>query len=81
MIPDKIYIHGDNDIMGEVLSQRADGDIEYVRKDAFIEKVLKFLDKYFIFNNRYYSIESGVFDSKEEMFACLKKYMDYETDR
>lgn len=43
MIPDKIYIHGENDIMGEVLSQRADGDIEYIRRNAFIDKALKWM--------------------------------------
>lgn len=44
-LPDKIYIHGDNDVMGEVLSQRIDGDIEYIRKDAFIEKLETWLNK------------------------------------
>ena len=53
-----------------------DTDVEYIRKDAFIEKVLKFLDEYFYFNNIHYSIESGVFDSKEEMFEEFKKYME-----
>ena len=50
--------------------------IEYVRKDAFIEKVLKYLDESFYFNNLRYNIESGVFDSKEEMFDDFKKYME-----
>ena len=41
--PEKIYIHSDNDIMGEVLGQKAEGDIEYVRTDAFIEKAVSFI--------------------------------------
>lgn len=52
------------------------GAIEYTRTDAFIEKALKFLDENFFFNNLHYSIESGVFDSKEEMFEDFKKYME-----
>jgi hypothetical protein len=51
------------------------GAIEYTRTDAFIEKALKFLDEKFYFNNLHYCIESGVFDSEEEMFEDFKKYM------
>ena len=50
--------------------------IEYVRKEAFIEKALKFLDENFFFDIRRCSIESGVFDSKEEMFEDFKKHME-----
>lgn len=41
--PEKIYIHPDNDVMGEVLSQKVDKDIEYTRTDAFIEKAKEFI--------------------------------------
>ena len=56
----------------------ADNSIEYIRKDVFIEKALKFLDENFYFNNLHYGIESGVFDSEEEMFENFKKYMKGE---
>ena len=50
--------------------------VEYTRTDAFIEKALKFLDENFYFKNLHYCIESGVFDSEEEMFEDLKKVME-----
>lgn len=50
--------------------------VEYIRKDTFIEKALKFLDEYFFFNNRRYIIESEVFDSKKEMIEDFKKYIE-----
>ena len=55
--------------------------IEYVRKEAFIEKALKFLDENFFFDKRRYSIESGVFDSKEEMFEDFKKNMEVQEQK
>jgi len=55
-----------------------DADIEYIRTDAFIEKVLRYLDEYFFFNNSSYSIESKVFDSKKEMLEDFKKYIEGE---
>ncbi len=53
-------------------------NIEYVCKDAFIEKALKFLDENFFFNNVHHSIESGVFESKEEMFDYFINYVKGE---
>ena len=53
----------------------ADNSIEYTRTDAFIEKALKFLDEKFYFNNLHHGIESGVFDSEEEMFEDFINYM------
>ena len=58
-----------------------DTDVEYVRKDAFIEKVLKYLDADFYFNNSRYSIECRVFDSKEEMFEDFKKNMEVQEQK
>lgn len=75
--PEKIYIF-DNPILDftRLSVRQSDTDIEYVRKDAFIEKALKFLDEKFYFNNLHYSIESGLFDSKEKMFKDFEKYME-----
>ena len=44
-LPEKIYIHPDNDVMGEVLSQKVEGDVEYIRTNAFIEKACDYLNK------------------------------------
>ena len=74
-LPEKIYATPNFDRRWQTKAVD-DESVEYIRKDAFIEKVLKFLDEYFYFNNIHYSIESGVFDSKEEMFEEFKKYME-----
>ena len=71
--PDKIYVHETSALELDV---KIPYSIEYIRKDAFIEKVLKYLDENFFFNNKRHSIESGVFDSKEEMFEDFKKYIE-----
>ena len=71
--PDKIYVHETSALELDV---KIPYSIEYIRKDVFIEKVLKYLDENFFFNNKRHSIESGVFDSKEEMFEDFKKYIE-----
>jgi hypothetical protein len=80
MAPEKVYIddYGSGFSHGWHTEHSYEKDIEYIRKDAFIEKVLKFLDENFFFDNRRNSIESGVFDSKEEMIEDFKKYMKGE---
>lgn len=77
--PEKLYF-GEKDETGlKAYSRReSEGDIEYTRTDTFIEKALKFLDEKFYFNNLHHSIESGVFDSEEEMFEDFKNYMKGE---
>lgn len=72
--PEKIYLNQDDGLIWHCRSYK--DDIEYTRTDVFIEKVLKFLDENFFFDNKRCSIESGVFDSKEEMFDDFKKYMN-----
>ena len=80
--PEKIYLVEDRQKHEPMEywynSTTDDSKIEYTRTDAFIEKALKFLDEKFYFNNLHYSIESGVFDSEEEMFEDFKKYMEGE---
>jgi len=79
-VPEKLYIDTNDNLSSSILygftEKRKEDDTEYIQKDAFIEKALKFLDENFFFNNLHYSIESGVFDSKEEMFEDFKKYME-----
>ena len=73
--PERIWIEPATDLTK--LSGHVDNDsVEYIRKDAFIEKALKYLDVNFYFNNSRYSIECRVFDSKEEMLKDFKKYME-----
>lgn len=76
--PEKIYVHIKNNKLTNTWNSIFIGvhDVEYVRRDALIEKALKFLDENFFFDNKRCSIESGVFDSKEEMFDDFKKYIE-----
>lgn len=75
--PEKIWINPSMDL--PKLNGVIDKDsVQYVHKDAFIEKALKFLDEKFYFNNLHYSIESGLFNSEEEMFEDFKNYMKGE---
>lgn len=76
--PEKIYIVNDDlNIKREWYKTKQVGfeTTEYTRTDAFIKKALKFLDEKFYFNNLHYGIESGVFDSEEEMFEDFKNYI------
>lgn len=75
--PDKLYARcKDNKTLDISYAPQNMEAVEYTRTDAFIEKALKFLDENFYFNNLHYGIESGVFDSEEEMFEDFKKYME-----
>jgi len=76
--PEKIYISPNSEESTYYVSNQYNRLIEYIRKDAFIEKALKFLDENFFFDSKRYSIESGVFDSKEEMIEDFKKYIEGE---
>lgn len=74
--PEKIFIP--TILVANVVRYKEEGSIEYTRTDAFIEKVLRYLDVNFYFNNSRYSIECRVFDSKEEMIEDFKKYIEGE---
>jgi len=79
-LPEKVYIDdfGSGFSHGWHTEHSYEKDIEYIRKDVFIEKVLKYLNVNFYFNNSRYSIECRVFDSKEEMLEDIKEYMKGE---
>jgi uncharacterized protein YjbK len=72
--PDKIWINQYHSVW--LQDPKSTEYTEYIRKDAFIEKALKYLDENFYFKNSCYRIECGVFDSKEEMLKDFKKYME-----
>ncbi len=77
--PEKIYLTEDNPLKEWYRTKQVGfNSIEYTRTDAFIEKVLKFLDENFFFNNVHHSIESGVFESEEEMFEYFINYVKGE---
>ena len=42
--PEKIYLNPIQDALTDILSEKTDGDIEYTRTDAFIEKACEFLN-------------------------------------
>lgn len=76
--PEKIYIVDDDlNIKREWYRTKQVGfdTTEYTRTDVVIEKALNFLDEKFYFNNLHHGIESGVFDSEEEMFEDFINYM------
>ena len=74
--PEKLYFGEiDKSVLDIYSTKESDNEVEYTRTDVFIEKTLKFLDENFFFNNLHYSIESGVFDSKEEMFEDFEEYL------
>ena len=52
-------------------------NIEYIRKDAFVEKATIWLNKCFITHDEY-GVISTQFDTEEEMFEDFKNYMKEE---
>jgi len=72
--PEKIWLNQDHSVW--LQDPKSTEYTEYIRKDAFIEKALKYLDENFYFKNSCYRIECGIFDSKEEMLKDFKKYME-----
>ena len=44
--PEKIYLNPIQDALTDILSEKTDGDIEYTRTDALIEKACEFLETY-----------------------------------
>lgn len=73
--PEQIWINPSMDLpkLNGVINKDS---IQYVRKDAFIERALKFLDENFCFNNLHYAVENNTFNCMEELFEDFKKYME-----
>ena len=73
--PEKIYLNPIQDALTEMLSTKTDGDIEYIRKDAFIEKAVNFLEilgyAYTITDN----ITKSLYDNTQ-LIEDFKKYME-----
>jgi hypothetical protein len=73
--PEKIYL--DEDESWHLTNPNGDS-VEYVRKDAFIEKALVYLNEKFYFNNMFYGIVSTDFNAMEEMFEDFRNYIEGE---
>jgi len=76
--PERIYIHPTLDNLYGMRERSCDSEIEYVRKDAFIEKALAYLNEKFYFNNLHYAVENNTFNCMEEMFEDFEEYMKGE---
>ena len=64
--PEKIYLNPIQDALTKLLSTKVKGDIEYIRKDAFIEKACEWIK---------YNTQNGgcLFDGWEEDFKkCME---------
>jgi hypothetical protein len=74
--PEKIYLNPIQDALTELLSTKVKGDIEYIRKDAFIEKAEKFLKSYRRETPDKTGYISGIVDDK--MIEDFKTYIKGE---
>lgn len=76
--PEKIYLFEnpiDNTPDYRWLSKRScDEDVEYIRTDAFIEKVAIWFNNNFMVHDEY-GVISDSFNTKEEMFDEFKNYI------
>jgi len=73
--PEKIYLNPIQDALTDILSEKTDGDIEYTRADAFIEKACKGIEHLlsgYIIRNFHFG-DSYEMDTLIEDF---KKYME-----
>ncbi len=72
-LPEKIYVTPNFDRRWQTKTID-DESVEYVCKDAFIEKAAIWFNNFFI-NHDEYGIMSTQFDTEEEMFEDFKNYM------
>ena len=80
--PKKLYVDTEDRLSDSILygftEKHKEDDIEYIRKDAFIEKTLAYLNEKFYFNNLHYAIENNTFNCMEEMFEDFENYIKGE---
>ena len=77
--PKKLYIdiHDNltNSILYDFTEKSKDSDIEYVRKDAFIEKAVEWLSRHF-YDEEYQSTDNeGTWFCADELIQDFKEYM------
>jgi len=77
--PEKLYFgESDKGILDIYSTKESDNEVEYVRKDAIVEKALAYLNSKFYFNNAFYGVVSTDFSAMEELFEDFRKYMEGE---
>lgn len=75
-IPEKIYIDKSTGEFDDYWSIYQNNDsIEYIRKDAFVEKIAIWFNNNFMVHDEYRVI-SDSFDTKEEMFDDFVKFIE-----
>lgn len=75
--PEKIYLNPIHDALTDMLSEKTDGDIEYTRTDAFIEKAVKFMEKIDdVDEYSWYNEEEHAAGITEKCIEDFKKYME-----
>lgn len=63
---------------GKLLQKSKDSDIEYVRKDTFIEKAVEWLSRHF-YDEEYQSTDNeGTWIYADELIQDFKEYMKGE---
>lgn len=75
--PEKFYLNPIHDALTDMLSEKTDGDIEYTRTDAFIEKACNFIDERLNFDDNAWYIEGEV-TVKDKVIEDFKNYMKGE---
>lgn len=78
--PEKLYVDTEDKLSDSILygftEKRKDDDIEYIRKDAFIEKALKFMEKIDdVDEYSWYNEEEHAAGITEKCIEDFKKYM------
>ena len=79
--PEKLYIdaydNSDDNFLYGFTQKHKEDDIEYVRKDAFIEKACNFIDERLNFDDNAWYIEGEV-TIKDKVIEDFKNYMKGE---
>lgn len=77
--PQKLYVDIHDNLTDSILygftEKSKDSDIEYVRKDAFIEKAVEWLSRHF-YDEEYQSTDNeGTWICADELIKDFKEYM------
>lgn len=78
--PEKIYLHPNLDSIFGMAERSCESEIEYTRTDAFIEKVLDYIENniYDYYDGDHEYGVCGGFVKKEEFIKNIKDYMKGE---
>ena len=76
--PEKIYLNPIQDALTDMLSEKTDGDIEYIRTDAFIEKACQFIKEHHHEFSFWNTEEYELGFSTQKFIEDFKNYMKGE---